>query len=80
MGTGQKLLDDCFSKPDNDFASMPPQIDATLEWVKHLRERQVGWKDAKGQIERYLEAQGVKKGDLKRQIERAKALVRPWLV
>ena len=80
MGGERKLLEDCFSKPDHEFASMPAQIDATLDWVKHLRDRQVGWREAKGQIEAYLERQGVKKGHARRQVERAKALVRPWLV
>ena len=80
MGAERKLLEDCFSQPDHEFASMPAQIDATLDWVESLRDRQVGWREAKQQIERFLESRGAKEGHVRRQVARAKALVRPWLV
>jgi hypothetical protein len=75
-----RKLEQCFSPGDCEFALMAPQIDAALEWVGDLRDHQVGWSAAKAQIEDHLKSKGVKKSDAKRQIERARELVRPWLV
>ena len=80
MEAESELLERCFSQPDLEFAVLPEQIDSALVWIKHLIDRQARWKDVRHQIEDYLARNGVRGGPAKRQMERAKALMRPWLV
>jgi hypothetical protein len=76
----EKLLAACFTKPDCEFALLPVQIDAALEWVAALRAQDLTWRDARSQIEAFLERQRAERTHVKRQVSRARELVRPWLL
>jgi len=78
-----KIINDvepCFSPDDKEFAFLPEQLDATLEWVTKLRRKNASWKDARGAIQHYLHHHKANPSHVKRQVERAKELVRPWLM
>ena len=69
----------CFNESDYEFAFSPKQVDAVLEWITVLREKDLTWQDARKDIEAFLEAHHMDKRHVKRQLERAKTLVKPWL-
>jgi len=72
-------IQECFSEPDWEFAFLPPQVDAALEWVSVRRVNDLTWADARCEIEAFLSGRQADKKHIRRQIERAKVLIRPWL-
>lgn len=78
MGKEQRF-EDCFAQPEWEFAFLPAQVDAALEWVTALRASDLTWDDARREIEAFLKARQADKKHIKRQVERAKALIKPWL-
>ena len=75
-----KTLEPCFSADDAEFAFTPVQIDEALNWVRDLREHDRTWHDARDQITAFLKARDADARHIKRQVERARSLVRPWLM
>ena len=75
----ERRFEDCFAEPDLEFAFLPVQIDAALEWVNTLRANDSTWNEARKESETFLKSRQADKKHIKRQIERAKALIRPWL-
>jgi hypothetical protein len=75
-----RALEPCFSAEDSEFAFTPVQIDEALNWVRDLRAKDRTWNDARDQIASFLKARNADSRHVKRQVERARALVRPWLM
>lgn len=75
-----KSLEPCFTEHDAEFAFTPAQIDEALNWVRHLRSRDRTWHEAREQIAAFLQARKADPQHVRRQVERARALIRPWLM
>jgi hypothetical protein len=75
-----KMLEACFSAVDFEFAFTPVQIDEVLNWVRDLRSRDRTWHEARDQITAFLKSKNASSRHIKRQVERARELVRPWLM
>ena len=75
-----KSLEPCFTAEDGEFAFTPVHIDETLNWVRELRARDRTWHEARDQITAFLTSRTSDRRHIKRQIERARVLVRPWLM
>jgi hypothetical protein len=50
----ERRFEDCFAEPDLEFAFLPVQIDAALEWVNTLRANDSTWAEAREEIEAFL--------------------------
>jgi hypothetical protein len=75
-----RSLEPCFNAKDTEFAFTPGQIDAVLDWVRDLRSKDRTWHDARDQIEAFMKSKNANTRAIKRQVERARELVRPWLI
>jgi hypothetical protein len=61
------------------FGQHPHDKRRALAWADSLRNRRLGWDDARRQIEAYLVSEGASAGDIQAQIKRASSLIGPLL-
>jgi hypothetical protein len=61
------------------FGQHPHDKRRALAWAASLKERKLGWGNAKAQIEAYLKAENTPPDEVRKQIERARVLLQPLL-
>jgi hypothetical protein len=69
----------CFDQQDKKFAVHGREQQAAFAWLASLRQRNVGWKEAKKQIVEYLTSKGADRDQLRDQTKRARKKLKPWL-
>jgi hypothetical protein len=74
-----KELPGCFDG-NLGFVVHPADEGRAFEWLKSLRTRNIGWKDASNQITEYLRSEGASPEHIERQVERALRFLKPWLL
>jgi hypothetical protein len=72
-------LPGCFAAMTAPFGLHPNDEERAFNWLTSLRERKIGWSAAKTQVEAYLKSRGVRGGEFTKQVERAGAMLQPWL-
>jgi hypothetical protein len=73
------ILEGCFGETDRIFAGHKLEEDRAFAWLADLREQNIGWSDAKSEIEEFLRQDGCSGEHIANQIKHAEALLRPWL-
>ena len=61
------------------FGGHPHDRRRVLVWAESLRQRNLGWVEAKRQIESYLSAHNASQAEIDQQVQRAFKLLKPLL-
>ena len=61
------------------FAHHPADEDRAFAWLTDLRNRGVGWKAARQQLESYMTSKKWKKPHIQYQLKQARLMMKPWL-
>jgi hypothetical protein len=69
----------CFAAMTAPFGLHPNDEERAFNWLNSLRERKIGWSAAKAQVEVFLKSHGVRGDEFTKQVERARAILQPWL-
>jgi hypothetical protein len=69
----------CFGQQDKKFAVHETEQQAAFAWLTSLRQRKVGWKEAKKQIVEYLKSKDADRDQLLDETKRARKKLKPWL-
>lgn len=72
-------LPGCFGERDLLFANHPLDEQRAFDWLNELRKQQTGWTEVRRQIQEFLTERGAGKDHIRKQIERASKLLKPWL-
>lgn len=70
----------CFGDSDLIFAGHPADEKRAFKWLADLREHGVGWRAVRQQLKEFLEAQKARDEHIAKQLEKAKRLLKPWLL
>lgn len=62
------------------FTSHPAEEERAFAWLIDLRKRKIGWKAARAQLGAFLNSQRAEAGHIQRELDRAEALLKPWLL
>ncbi len=72
-------LPGCFGEQDLFFAVHPLDQERGFAWLTKLRKEEVVWADTAEQIVGYLRDKGAADTYIDEQLNRAKAMLAPWL-
>ncbi|GJJ03415.1 hypothetical protein RugamoR64_39530 [Duganella rhizosphaerae] len=75
-----KEVPGCFGSSALSFAGHPADEDRAFEWLKSLRERNVGHQEALNQIKSYLQLNGASAAHVSAQVAEASRYLKPWLL
>jgi len=69
----------CFGSSDLIFASHPADEERAFAWLTYLREHEIGWKEARQQLEDFLNSKRAPRHHIKKQLDEARSRMKPWL-
>ena len=69
----------CFGVQSFVFADHFLEEQQAFIWLEDLRQRQVGWAIARGQVRAFLMAQGALPPHITKQLRKAARMMAPWL-
>jgi len=75
-----RLVPGTFGDSDLIFAGHPADEDRAFEWLIDLRKREIGWRDARRQLEEYLTSRKASPQHIADQLKRIEPAMKPWLL
>ena len=75
-----KQVPSCFGIHDLIFAGHPADEDRAFAWLVDLRQRGIGWREARQQLEEYLKSERASPHHIADQLRRIEPTMKPWLL
>ena len=76
----EKELHGCFGNSDLIFAGHPADENRAFAWLVSLRQRGLGWSEAKRQMTEFLQSKQASPAHIDQQLRKWEPAMKPWLL
>ncbi len=73
------LVEYIFHPRTFEFGSYQSDSDRAFAWLTELRNRAASWKEARAQMEAWLQSKGAPANVIQRELAKAESMMKPWL-